>query len=76
MWLLRLAKSSEQAATEYLKAHTSRMNVKSKSVQKGAIELNLEIRLKDQGTDFMNELSELDGVRSAVLVSYNGDYMG
>lgn len=67
---------SEQKATSFLQEHTSRMNVKSKSVQKGAIELNLEIRLKDAKTDFMNELAELDGVRSAVLVSYNGDYMG
>ena len=67
---------SENKATDYLKAHTARMNVKSKSVQKGAIELNLEIRLKDAATNFMNELAEMDGVRSAVLVSYNGDYMG
>ena len=67
---------SEQKATAFLQEHTSRLNVKSKSVQKGAIELNLEIRLKDAKTDFMNELAELAGVRSAVLVSYNGDYMG
>ncbi|MBQ6398803.1 MAG: DUF4956 domain-containing protein [Clostridia bacterium] len=66
----------ENKATAFLKEHTERMNVKSKSVQKGAIELNLEIRLKDAATDFMNELAEMDGVRSAVLVSYNGDYMG
>ena len=50
--------------------------VKSKSAQKGAVELNLEIRLKDGNTDFINTLSEMEGVRSAVLVSYNGDYMG
>ena len=67
---------SESKATAFLKEHTNRMNVKSKSVQKGAIELNLEIRLKDAATDFMNELAEMDGVRNAVLVSYNGDYMG
>ena len=67
---------SEQKATAFLQEHTSRLNVKSKSVQKGAIELNLEIRLKDATTDFMNELADLAGVRSAVLVSYNGDYMG
>ena len=67
---------SEQKATAFLQEHTSRLNVKSKSVQKGAIELNLEIRLKDAKTDFMNELADLAGVRSAVLVSYNGDYMG
>ena len=63
-------------ATDFLKEHTSKMNVKSKSVQKGAIELNLEIRLKDAATDFMNELADMDGVCNAVLVSYNGDYMG
>lgn len=67
---------SENKATAFLKEHTNRMNVKSKSVQKGAIELNLEIRLKDTATDFMNELAEMEGVRNAVLVSYNGDYMG
>ena len=67
---------SEQKATAFLQEHTSRLNVKSKNVQKGAIELNLEIRLKDATTDFMNELADLAGVRSAVLVSYNGDYMG
>lgn len=67
---------SENKAIAFLKEHTNRMNVKSKSVQKGAIELNLEIRLKDTATDFMNELAEMEGVRNAVLVSYNGDYMG
>ena len=45
---------SEQKATVFLQEHTSRLNVKSKSVQKGAIELNLEIRIKDAKTDFMN----------------------
>ena len=28
------------------------------------------------GADFINILSEMTGVTSAVLVSYNGDYMG
>ena len=40
------------------------------------MELNLEVRLLSDNTDFVNELSDLDGVQSAVLVSYNGDYMG
>lgn len=50
--------------------------MKSKSAVKGAVELNLEVRLKDGDTDFINELSQMAGVDSAVLVSYNGDYMG
>ena len=68
--------SAEQAAVNYLKSKTTKCAVKSKSARKGQIELNLEIRLKEDNTDFINELSELDGVESAVLVSYNGDYMG
>ena len=70
------SQDSENRASAFLKEHTNRMNVKSKSVRKGEIELNLEIRLKDAKTDFMNELADLEGVRNAVLVSYNGDYMG
>ena len=67
---------SETAALDFLQGKTKRCTVKSKTAQKGSVELNLEIRLRDDNTDFVNELSELPGVESAVLVSYNGDYMG
>ena len=67
---------SEQRAKQFLEAQTQRCVVKSKSARRGAVELNLEIRLKDDNTDFINALSETEGVQSAVLVSYNGDYMG
>lgn len=67
---------SERAAKEYLEKMTQRCAVKGKTAQKGNIELNLEIRLKDDNTDFINVLSEMYGVTSAVLVSYNGEYMG
>lgn len=67
---------SELAATDFLKKQVQRFVVKSKTVQKGAVELNVEIRMKDDNTDFINILSEINGVNSAVLVSYNGDYMG
>ena len=67
---------SEEKALACLKEKTKRCTVKSKSAQKGSVELNLEVRLLSDDTDFINELSDLDGVQSAVLVSYNGDYMG
>ena len=69
-------KDSEKRAIEYLKKQVNKVVVKSKTVQKGNIELNMEIRLKEDNTDFVNELSEIEGIKSAVLVSYNGDYMG
>ena len=67
---------SEVKAAELIKSKVSRMIVKSKSAQKGSLEINYEVRLKEDNTDFINELANLDGVRSAVLVSYNGEYMG
>ena len=68
--------SAERQAGAFLENNTKRCVVKSKTVQKDLIELNLEVRLRDGGTDFINALASMEGVRSAVLVSYNGDYMG
>ena len=68
--------ASETNAMEFLKNQTQRCVVKSKTVQKGSVELNLEIRLKNDDTSFVNALANIPGVHSAVLVSYNGDYMG
>lgn len=67
---------SEEAAMNFLHQHIRRCSIKSKSARKGSVELNLEVRLRDTDTDFINQLTELEGVNSAVLVSYNGDYMG
>ena len=68
--------ASEERAMAFLKDKVNKCSVKSKTARRGGVELNLEIRLKDDNTDFVNELSEIEGVNSAVLVSYNGDYMG
>ena len=67
---------AEKTATEYLKSKLDRVSVKGKTVRTGSVELNLEIRLKDENTDFINELSAIPGVQNAVMVSYNGEYMG
>ena len=67
---------SETRALELLRSNTVKCAVKSKTARKGAVELNCEIRLRGGNTDFVNELASLEGVTSAVLVSYNGDYMG
>lgn len=66
---------SETKAKSFLDGKTERCVVKSKTAQKGSVELNMEIRLKDDNTDFINTLADMEGVSSAVLVSYNGDYM-
>ena len=69
-------KDAEKKAVMYLKDHTDKAKLKSKSARKGGlIELNMEVRLRDENTDFINVLSEMDGVQSAVLLSFSGEYM-
>ena len=68
--------AAETDAISFLKQRTSKCSVKSKTARRGEVDVNLEVRLASDDTDFVNELSEMDGVDSAVLVSYNGDYMG
>lgn len=67
---------AEEAAMDLLRKNVKKCVVKSKTVRRGAIELNAEIRLAEENTGFVNALSGLTGVSSVVLVSYNGDYMG
>ncbi len=68
--------AAEERALDYLDDHALRCRVKSKTARKGLVEVNVDVRLKNDDTDFINALSEIEGVKSAVLVSYNGDYMG
>ena len=69
-------KAAEDRAKELIGKNTVKSVTKSKTARPGSIELNLDVRLKDDNTDFINELGALEGVQSAVLVSYNGEYMG
>lgn len=67
---------SEEAVKRFLNDSVQKYVVKSKTAQKDFVELNLDVRLKDGNTDFVNVIANIKGVRSAVLVSYNGEYMG
>ena len=66
----------EEKAMNFIAQNVVRNVLKSKSAVKGAIELNIEVRLRNDNTDFINELAEIPGISSAIIVSYNGDYMG
>ncbi len=60
-----------KAVSESVKKHM----IKSKTVSKNGVELTLEVRLKDMTTQFVNKISDIEGVSNTVLVSYNGEYM-
>lgn len=67
---------AEKRAMDHLSKCIKNPIVRSKSITKETTELNVEIRIKGDDTSFINALSEIPGVESAVLVTYNGDYMG
>lgn len=67
---------TEKKAVDFLNDNVKKCVVKSKTAANGSVELNLEIRMASDNTDFINNLSTMPGVNSAVLVSYNGEYMG
>lgn len=66
---------TEKEVKTFVQQHVKKLSLKSKSVLPGAIELNYEVRLKSDDTDFINDLAEFPGISHTVLVSYNGDYM-
>ena len=66
---------SENNAINIIRQKAKKSVLKSKSVNKLGIELTFEVRIKDEVTSFVNNVSMCEGVTNAVLVSYNGEYM-
>lgn len=65
---------AEKSALELIGRSTARHQIKTKTVSRDAVELTVEVRMKDASTDFINQLLGIAGVRNAALVSYNGEY--
>lgn len=66
---------AEEKAYCIIKKETSKYIVKSKTVTDDGIEFTVEIRTKNAATGFVNRVNEVDGVTSATLVAFNGEYM-
>ena len=52
----------EEQARIFVKSQVRRLNLKSKSVDNGCVELNYEVRLKEDSSAFVNELEAMPGV--------------
>jgi len=48
--------------------------LKNRTTMRNYTELTYEIRLQDDNTSFVTRLSQLEGVESAVVVEFTGDY--
>ncbi len=66
-----IEKSIEELLSKQLKKHS----LKSKSVMPGNdLEITYEIRVKENHAAFLNHLTEIDGVKSAIMLSYDGNF--
>lgn len=72
---LLVLKFTEEAMVDIRKM-MSKMNyrLKSKTVRKQYTELTVEVRIRDENTAFVNELSNIEGVQDVSLINYSGDY--
>lgn len=70
-----LDRAAEEKAMELVAGHTKRCRVKSKRVGPEGTEITVDIRLRGGDTAFMHDVQALSGVTSAMLVTYNGEYM-
>ena len=75
----RTATDEPTADTAPVSIVSCAVTVKAKTVQADGIEWTAELRLPVNAageTGFVNQIQQVAGVRSAVLVSYNGEYLG
>lgn len=73
--IVSCAGSVEKEVLNLIKTNVKKQVLKSKTVSKSGIEMTVEVRLKGDDSDFVNKIADAADVESAVLVSYNGDYM-
>lgn len=68
---ISIENSIEHVVAESSQKHT----VKSKSVMPGdEFEITYEIRVKDSDIGFINNISDMESVKSAVMLSYDGNF--
>jgi len=66
---------TEKAVMDIIKSSVKKHVLRSKTLSGTGTELTVEVRLPDSEGIFLNRILETSGVKSAVLVSYNGEYV-
>lgn len=72
---LLIVKYEQSAGDDVLKIISDmKYALKNKTIFKDNVELTIEMKLKTDDTDFVSVLSRVDGVHSAALINYTGDF--
>lgn len=70
-----VGESAEEAVNSILDNSQLFHKIRAKTVTQERLELSIELRLKDASTQFVSQICALEGVYSASLVSYSGEYL-
>ncbi|MDQ0971783.1 hypothetical protein QFZ31_001661 [Neobacillus niacini] len=67
--------SIEKSLEHFIARHALKHSLKSKSAMPGNdFEVTYEIRVKDHDLDFINHISSMEDVKSAIMLSYDGNF--
>ena len=67
--------SIEENVNKIISKQSQKYSLKSKTVMPNHdYELIFEVRMKDKQSGFVNEITNMDGVKSAVMLSYDGNF--
>ena len=67
--------SIEKQLEALVSGKVKKHSIKSKSVMPdNNNEVTYEIRLKDNDTEFINQVKDMDSVQSAIMLSYDGNF--
>ncbi|MFY0760826.1 DUF4956 domain-containing protein [Metabacillus dongyingensis] len=67
--------SIENSLEHVISGHAKKHSLKSKSVMPGNdFEVTYEIRVKENNMSFINNISSMEGVKSAIMLSYDGNF--
>lgn len=67
--------NSEEQILEAVKELYGKYNLRNKTVKSSSLDLTLEVRSKEEKTLLVNALMDIDGVKSVMLLSHQGDYI-
>ena len=67
--------AAEEGALKLIGESVEKYVIKSKTINVNGIEMTVQVRVKDNATQFVHRVNEIDGVSNVTLVAYNGEYM-
>lgn len=66
---------NEEVILKNVKEIYGKYSLRNKTVRNNTLDVTLEVRSKEDKTIMVNKLAKIDGVKSVVLLSHQGDYI-